>query len=82
MLRLWDLRRLNKYFQRELELLLTPIRLDPAHPFPVIPYNIKSLSQPLRVPNMPRRAVVNMPAASQRPEQQLLRVLEVCSAVS
>ena len=29
-------RRLEKYFQDELELLLTPIKLDPGHPFPFL----------------------------------------------
>ena len=32
--------RLNKYFARELELLLTPIKLDPAHPFPYLPSHV------------------------------------------
>lgn len=44
------LNRLNKYFQRELELLLTPIKLDPAHPFPYLPSGSLNLAVTLEDP--------------------------------
>ncbi len=42
--------RLNQYFQRELELLLTPIKLDPAHPFPYLPSGSLNLAVALEDP--------------------------------
>jgi len=70
--------RLNKYFQRELELLLTPIKLDPAHPFPYLPSGSLNLAVTLEDPREqsgdpqfasnghPLYAIVNIPPSFSR----------------
>ena len=56
-------RRLERYFQNELELLLTPIKLDPGHPFPFLHTMEVSLAIALKDKNTgtPTYAVVSLP---------------------
>mmetsp|Transcript_7526 Transcript_7526/g.21316 ORF Transcript_7526/g.21316 Transcript_7526/m.21316 type:complete len:920 (+) Transcript_7526:297-3056(+) len=56
---------LEMYFSRQVEVLLTPIKLDPGHPFPVLPsdsLNIAVLLEDPKCPDSPyMHAIVNIP---------------------
>lgn len=58
---------LKKVFKKEVEALLTPIKLDPGHPFPVLPSNSINLAVLLVDPRDAEQklecAIVNLPGA-------------------
>ncbi|GMH42263.1 hypothetical protein BSKO_10182 [Bryopsis sp. KO-2023] len=61
---------LDKMFETEIELLLTPIKIDPGHPFPYLPSGSMNLAILLTDPSSQSStmqcAIVNTPRSSQR----------------
>lgn len=68
---------LNQYFGRELELLLTPIKLDPAHPFPFLPSLSLNLIVTLEDPH-----VRNGPLSHGSPGDELYAIVNIPSSFS
>lgn len=61
---------LANVFRNEIEALLTPIKLDPGHPFPVLPSNSINLAVLLEDPRDPEQklecAIINMPRSFEK----------------
>lgn len=61
---------LDKLFQSEIELQLTPIKIDPGHPFPYLPSGSINLAvllvDPTEVSTGTQCAIVNTPPSLQR----------------